>query len=113
MSEKMNSIIYKFAGQVAKILEGKLVKIILYGSYARGDFHLNSDVDIMILVNNMSDEEIRKSEELLCDFAFDIELETDIHISAIVKNEEHFTTWVNVLPFYMNVEKEGVEIHAI
>ena len=48
---KINKIINEFVEGVNKIL-GKIVKkIILYGSYARGDFKKNSDIDIMILTD--------------------------------------------------------------
>ena len=37
-------------------------------------------------------------------------MEYGIDISVIVKNEEHFKYWLGALPFYDNVEKEGVII---
>ena len=43
--------IYLFLQQIKVILEQNLSKVIIYGSYARGDYHANSDVDIMILVD--------------------------------------------------------------
>ena len=112
MPDLISRIVYAFALQVRGLLGSKLSKIILYGSYARGDFRENSDVDVMILVNEMSEGEIREVEECLCDISFDIELEKGIHISAIVKDEEQFVSWENTLPFYYNVRREGVELSA-
>ena len=43
-------IILEFSAELRKILGENLPKIILYGSYARGDYHKSSDVDVMILV---------------------------------------------------------------
>ncbi len=57
MPENIRSIIYRFSQELRHILGDKLTKVIVYGSYARGDFRENSDIDIMILVK-MSDEEI-------------------------------------------------------
>ena len=37
-------------------------------------------------------------------------MEYGVDISVIVKNEEHFKYWLGALPFYDNVEKEGVVI---
>lgn len=113
MSDVINKILVEYTQQVIETIQDKLCKIILYGSYARGDFHPNSDLDIMILVKNTSDDETRRIEEHLCDLAFEMELKSGYHISAFVKNEEHFITWQNILPFYMNIKNEGVEIHAI
>ena len=42
-------VLRRFADDVINLLGTSLVKIILYGSYARGDFHENSDMDVMIL----------------------------------------------------------------
>ena len=42
-------IILEFSGQVQRILGDSLTKVILYGSFARGDYTDNSDIDIMIL----------------------------------------------------------------
>lgn len=65
----------------------KLTKVIVYGSYARGDYNSSSDVDVMILVK-MSDNEIKKIENQVYDLAFDIEMDTGVDISPIIKNEE-------------------------
>ena len=46
--KKINNIIEEFIAGVNKILGKRAKKIILYGSYARGDFNKKSDVDIMI-----------------------------------------------------------------
>lgn len=110
MPDIISNIICDFAIQVRNLLGNKLSKIILYGSYARGDYQNNSDADIMILVKDMSNDEIRVVEETLCDFAFDMELETGLHISALIENEQHFESWERTLPFFANVRKEGVVI---
>ena len=85
--------------------------MILYGSYARGDNHDFSDVDLMILVK-MSDSEIKRIENDVYDIAFEIEIETGIDISPIIKNEAQYEYWVDTLPFYRNVRDEGVVING-
>ena len=37
----------KFTKMINDVLKNNLKKIILYGSYARGDYRKNSDLDIM------------------------------------------------------------------
>lgn len=67
----VHDIIISFANGVKKILGDDLKKIILYGSYARGDYSENSDIDIMVLTT-LTDSEIerwsRKSMILLLTF---------------------------------------------
>ena len=50
-------VLMTFAQGAKKILENNLSKLIVYGSYARGDYKENSDIDVMILTP-FSKEEI-------------------------------------------------------
>lgn len=107
--KNINDIIQDFIEGTNKILKNRKKKIILYGSYARGDFNKNSDIDIMILTD-LSDEEIIKYREKIWDLAYNIEWNNnfDITISPLIKNIDKFNYWLEALPFYMNVQKEGV-----
>ena len=102
-------IINEFITEVNKILGQRVKKIILYGSYARGDFNKSSDIDIMILTD-LNDEEIIEYRTKIWDYAYDIEFDNnfDITLSPLVKNIDKFNYWLEALPFYMNVQKEGV-----
>ena len=108
---KINEVINEFIDEVNKILGSRVKKIILYGSYARGDFNKNSDIDIMILTD-LTDDEIVEYRDKVSNIAFDIEFDNnfDVILSPLVKNIDKFNYWLEALPFYMNVQKEGVVI---
>ena len=103
--QSTEKIIQEFIDRVNKLLGKRVKKIILYGSYARGDYNENSDIDIMILTD-LTNEEIIEYRELVFDIEFDTNFE--VMISPLVKNIEKFEYWLKALPFYMNVQKEGV-----
>ena len=109
MPSYMKKIINDFIKQIKEILGNRLKRVILYGSYARGDYNKSSDVDIMILTD-LDDEEIEEYRDKISDVAFNIELEKEISISPIIKNIDKYNARVNVIPFYMNIQKEGVEL---
>ena len=106
---KVNKAIQEFIKGVKKILGERTKKIILYGSYARGDYNDSSDIDIMILTD-LSDDEIIEYRNKIWDYAYDIEWDNDfeISLSPLIKNIDKFNYWLEALPFYMNVQKEGV-----
>lgn len=109
--EDRREIINKFIAEAKDIFGANLVRTVLYGSYARGDFRENSDVDLMFLTTS-SDEEIREQENRLYDLAFDYEMDYGVDISVIVKSRDHFEYWLGVLPFYDSIEREGVVLHG-
>jgi len=108
---RIHNIIYQFSQQLKDIMGSKLTKVIVYGSYAKGDYNSSSDVDVMILIK-MSDNEIKKIENQVYDLAFDIEMDTGVDISPIIKNEEQYEYWLDTLPFYKNIHEEGVIVNG-
>lgn len=111
MPQNMQSLITKYVSEVQKLYGIYLRQIILYGSYARGDFHLDSDVDIMILLD-MSDLKLKEYSQQLSYMTYDFNLDYDIDIKPIVKSEAHFKKWVVTYPFYANIQKEGVVLYG-
>lgn len=111
MPNRIDNILKQFIMEISKMLGNRLKKVILYGSYARGDYNKNSDVDIMILTD-LNDNELIEYRIKIRDLACDLELENDIVISPIVRNIDKYNNRINIVPFYMNVQKEGVVLHG-
>lgn len=83
-------------------------KIILYGSYARGDNNEESDMDILVVIKD-SRQNIHKYRELISDIAADLGLKYDILLSILVRDTNYFDEGTKYLPFYQNIAKEGVK----
>lgn len=107
MPKAMYNLIGQYIEEIKKIYGSHVRQIILYGSYARGDFRPDSDIDIMILVD-MSDIELKSYGEKLSYMTYDFNLDHDIDIKPIAKSEEIFNKWVVNYPFYSNIHKEGL-----
>lgn len=111
MPQTIQSLMERYVLEIQKIYGIHLRQIILYGSYARGDFSPDSDVDIMILLD-LSDMEIKNYRHQLSDMTFDFNMDNDLDIKPIAKNEEHFGKWIENYPFYTNISKEGVKLYG-
>lgn len=111
MPNAMYNLIGQYIEEIKKIYGLHVRQIILYGSYARGDFRPDSDIDIMILVD-MSDIELKSYSEKLSYMTYDFNLDHDIDIKPIAKSEEIFNKWVVNYPFYSNIHKEGVILYG-
>ena len=109
MPNDVQEIIQHFAEDVRKILGGLLDDVILYGSYARGDYLELSDIDIIILTS-LTAEQIKEEEDKISDLAFDYMVEYTVDISPVVVNTEHFNEWMENLPYYRNIKGEGIRI---
>ena len=111
MSQNINTLLEQYVKEVKKIYGSHISRIILYGSYARGDFREDSDIDIMILLD-ISDIDIKKYSQNLSYMTYDFNLDNDLDIKPIAKNEQHFKKWSSSYPFYENVNKEGVILYG-
>ena len=111
MPQKIQSLIEEYIFEIKNIYGLCLQKIILFGSYARGDFKTDSDVDIMILLD-ISDLELKAYSQQLAYMTYDFNLDNDIDIKPIAKSEAHFNKWCKNYPFYANVQKEGVILYG-
>ena len=92
-----------------KIYGSHLKTVILYGSYASGDYKADSDIDIMILLD-LSDMDIKQYRHELSGETFDFNMDHDLDIKPIAKSQQHFQNWVDVYPFYANVKREGIKL---
>ncbi|EXM39900.1 DNA polymerase subunit beta [Ruminococcus albus SY3] len=84
-----------------------LINGYLYGSYARGDYDEESDVDILLTVDQ-SDEAIRAHNKSLAKIDSDLSLDHNVTVSVTVKPLEQFNRFAEISPFYKNVINEGI-----
>jgi len=81
--------------------------LILYGSYARGDYKDNSDIDILVLVNK--DKITWDDQKRIAYPLYDIELATGVIISPFIYSKKGWANHI-VTPFYENVLREGRQL---
>lgn len=109
MEKKVEELLKKVNSKLINKFKEKLDKIILFGSYARGDYDSESDIDILVLIE---DDELKKYNEDIIDFEIDLTLKYGILPSIILRNTSYFNENKDIVPFYREAANEGVEIYA-
>lgn len=97
------------ADEAKRVLGNNLDAVVLFGSYARGDFDNESDIDIMVRIN-CSAEELKNHRDAFVNIASKLSLSNNIEVSITLVDLPSFNKYRKFLPFYMNVDKEGVNI---
>jgi predicted nucleotidyltransferase len=84
---------------------GQPVKVIMYGSQARGDATRFSDIDLFVILPSLD----LNTRNLVSDIAWEVGLEAGKVISTVPTTEEKIKR-LDFLPFYRNVKKEGIAV---
>ena len=104
----MHPAILELKQQLLDRYGDRLARFIVFGSYARGDYTPESDIDIFITLRDTVDS---KTECAVWDMAFEIELGFDVILDVKVYSEDDLqNTLLRVTPFVINVMKEGCPV---
>jgi len=105
-AKNIQPILEELKEKLKQIYGNKLKKIILYGSYARGDATDGSDIDIMIVLDDITDPVTER--ERYFDAILELDLKYDTVISVIPFKEDDFKK--RRLPILLNAKREGIAI---
>jgi len=92
-----------------KVYGDDIIEIYLYGSYARGDYDSESDVDFVAIVRGERPDLQRKLKKMW-ELSTDLSLENDVIISPTVIPYNEFIKYQSTLPYYRNILKEGQKV---
>jgi predicted nucleotidyltransferase len=106
----MDERILAIGRRVREFLETKyasgIKSVMLYGSQVRGTATEDSDVDLLVVVDDSLDPwRVQSSLDALL---FDILLETGELVSVVVVPQSYYRGYAS--PFLMNVRREGIRV---
>ena len=108
---KADQIIHQMSQSVRTLFPDSSLEVILYGSYARHEETDESDIDVMYLVD-VPRSIIAERNWQLGEAAANLLMEHGVMISPIVENREYFMEKSDALPFFRNIQQEGVRVSA-
>lgn len=106
---QLNKIVKAMVECYQAVYGHDIVDIMLYGSYARGDYTENSDIDIVAVVRG-SRLDLQEKMKRVWDISAEIGLENDIVVSPTVIPYDEFMEYKHTLPYYRNIVEEGRKI---
>jgi predicted nucleotidyltransferase len=107
----LNLITEKVCAAAKEVLGDRLEKVILFGSYARGDYDNESDIDIMIIAD-IAPEDAHATREKIHDIAGDFLWDYEMLVCLHIDCSTIYHKYLEVSGFYKNVRKDGVELYA-
>jgi len=102
-----NEVLAKLKESLNNLLGDKIVKMVLYGSRARGDYDSESDIDVAIIVRGLT----RDLKNQILDSIAAIEIEYLTPLSTLVLSEEDFDALKKrERRIALDIEKEGIPL---
>lgn len=106
MDRKIKPLINQIKTHLTKLYEAKIKSVMLYGSYVRNEQTKDSDIDVLVVVDQSLNPFLVR--ESLSDLLFDILLDKGELVSVTVIPENFFESYNS--PFVLNIKKEGVVV---
>ena len=106
MSETLKAILSELKTRFQELYGDRLVEMILYGSQARGDAVVGSDIDVLAILKG----DVNPVTELgrVGDITFDLSCRNDTVVSCMFRDEATYNRGLG--PYVRNVQREGIRI---
>jgi predicted nucleotidyltransferase len=106
MNDKLTAILAELRRRFEALYGERLVRMILFGSQARGDAEAGADIDVLVVLRGPVDpgQEIARSGEVTASLS----LKYDVVISRVFISAEQFSEEQS--PLLLNVRREGIHV---
>ena len=106
MKQKYKTILTQLEKDLRALYQDRYLRLILFGSQARGDGEEDSDIDVLVVLKGKvsADEEISRATPITAELS----LKHNVVISCVYISEKRYLTENS--PLLINVRREGVAV---
>lgn len=106
LSVDVIDIVKEFKQLLKSVHRDNLKAVILYGSMARGDFDDESDIDVLVVLNDISDylNELDKTFQI----QYELGMKYDVIISCVLARLADYESKFD--PLFLNIHQEGISV---
>lgn len=108
-NENVKMIIEMYVAEIKKILGNDFIRAMVYGSVARGDDTEESDIDIAIFTER-PEKDFYDLIDAIAEPTFEYNVKYNVILSPVFENIDCFKERLSYVPFYQNIEREGINI---
>ncbi|MBR1810048.1 MAG: nucleotidyltransferase domain-containing protein [Clostridia bacterium] len=107
----LSGLITELSAMLQRVLGTKLRDVILYGSYARGDYTEESDINFLVLVDEDNETQLRQYRNEISSPVSVLGLQNDIVISIKLMKVSFFHKYCMADPRLKSVNNEGITFY--
>lgn len=105
----IDKVIEKYICDVRKLLGSDFHRACVYGSYARGEYGEDSDIDIAIFTDRKPSD-FYLLIDLISKITFEYNVKYDIILSPVFQNEQVYKRMLKVVPYFQSIQREGIAV---
>ena len=99
-----------FLQDIRELYGNDLKQVILFGSYARKEQTVDSDINLFVIVEDKLDS-LKKKDNALYDASYELTLSSGVLVHPMAVSKTQFDKWKDVYPLYREVQKDGVVLY--
>lgn len=100
--------VQEFKKRLREVYKDNLKEVILFGSAARGEFTSESDIDVLIVLRNITNHEEEFNKIFRIQREVEKKYDDKIIISTTITSQDDYDSKLD--PLYLNIKKEGITL---
>lgn len=102
---KLYSLLQEVKRDISILVGNNIKQLKLFGSYARGDYSIDSDIDVFLLYD---ETHLKNIDDLISEISVEFQLKYGIMIHIYDMSISYYNKYRNISPLIKNIEREGV-----